>query len=126
DVQSVPISLLTYTPTNVSSKMQRSGSYLQWRSDPKPLHTIIDTVLAQDPNAAPVIVIQWLELALFERDMAAAERALAAMPMGGCRDEGIVFPNSWCQGLVARLRGDEPSARADRKSTRLNSSHQII
>jgi tetratricopeptide (TPR) repeat protein len=34
------------------------------------------------------------------------------MPMGGCRDEGIVFPNSWCQGVVARLRGDEPSARA--------------
>ena len=104
--------VLAITPTDVSTKMQRAWVDLQWRSDPKPLHTIIDTVLAQDPNAAPVIVIQWLELALFERDMAAAERALAAMPMGGCRDEGIVFPNSWCQGLVARLRGDEPSARA--------------
>ena len=104
--------VLAITPTDVSTKMQRAWVDLQWRSDPKPLHTIIDTVLAQDPNAAPVIVIQWLELALSERDMAAAERALAAMPMGGCRDEGIVFPNSWCQGLVARLRGDEPSARA--------------
>jgi len=104
--------VLAMTPTDVSTKMQRAWVDLQWRSDPKPLHRIIDTVLAQDPNAAPVIVIQWLELALFERDMAAAERALAAMPMGGCRDEGIVFPNSWCQGLVARLRGDEPSARA--------------
>jgi TolB-like protein/Flp pilus assembly protein TadD/predicted Ser/Thr protein kinase len=104
--------VLAITPTDVSTKMQRAWVDLQWRSDPKPLHTIIDTVLAQDPNAAPVIVIQWLELALSERDMAAAERALAAMPMGGCRDEGIVFPNSWCQGLVARLRGDEPSAGA--------------
>ncbi len=104
--------VLAITPTDVSTKMQRAWVDLQWRSDPKPLHTIIDTVLAQDPSAAPVIVIQWLELALSERDMAAAERALAAMPMGGCRDEGIVFPNSWCQGVVARLRGDEPSARA--------------
>jgi TolB-like protein/Flp pilus assembly protein TadD len=104
--------VLAITPTDVSTKMQRAWVDLQWRSDPKPLHTIIDTVLAQDPNAAPVIVIQWLELALSERDMAAAERALQAMPMGGCRDEGIVFPNSWCQGVVARLRGDEPSARA--------------
>ncbi|HEU0209261.1 MAG TPA: protein kinase [Candidatus Udaeobacter sp.] len=104
--------VLAITPTDVSTKMQRAWVDLQWRSDPKPLHTIIDNVLAQDPNAAPVIVIQWLELALSERDMAAAERALQAMPMGGCRDEGIVFPNSWCQGVVARLRGDEPSARA--------------
>jgi tetratricopeptide (TPR) repeat protein len=104
--------VLAITPTDVSTKMQRAWVDLQWRSDPKPLHTIIDTVLAQDPSAAPVIVIQWLELALFERDMAAAERALAAMPMGGCRDEGIVFPNGYCQGLVARFRGDEPSARA--------------
>jgi len=34
------------------------------------------------------------------------------MPPGGCFDENIPFPNSWCQGLVARLRGDEPAARA--------------
>jgi serine/threonine-protein kinase len=33
------------------------------------------------------------------------------MPPGGCYDENIPFPNSWCEGLVARLRGDEPAAR---------------
>jgi tetratricopeptide (TPR) repeat protein len=33
------------------------------------------------------------------------------MPAGGCNDENIPFPNSWCEGLVARLRGDEPAAR---------------
>jgi TolB-like protein/Flp pilus assembly protein TadD/predicted Ser/Thr protein kinase len=104
--------VLTISPKDVPTKMQRAWVDLQWHSDPKPLHTIIDTVLAQDPSVAPVIVIQWLELALSERDMAAAERALAAMPTGGCRDEGIVFPNTWCQGVVARLRGDEPSAQA--------------
>jgi TolB-like protein/Flp pilus assembly protein TadD/predicted Ser/Thr protein kinase len=104
--------VLAISPKDVPTQMQRAWVDLQWHSDPKPLHTIIDTVLAQDPSVAPVIVIQWLELALSERDMAAAERALAAMPMGGCRDEGIVFPNSWCQGVVARLRGDEPLARA--------------
>ena len=77
----------------------------------KPLHTTIETILAEDPSAPPVIVYQWLDLALRERDPAAAERALAAMPAGGCYDENIPFPNSWCEGLVARLRGDEPAAR---------------
>jgi len=73
---------------------------------------MIETILAQDPNAAPVFIDHWLELAFSERDPTAAERALAVMPTGGCYDESIPFPNSWCQGLVARLRGDEPAARA--------------
>jgi tetratricopeptide (TPR) repeat protein len=32
------------------------------------------------------------------------------MPVGGCYEENIPFPISWCEGLVARLRGDEPAA----------------
>ena len=103
--------VLAITPKDVTSKVQRAWVDLQWRADPKPLHMTIETILAQDPSAVPAIVIQWLELALSERDPAAAEHALAAMPIGGCRDENIAFPNSWCQGLVARLRGDEPAAR---------------
>jgi serine/threonine-protein kinase len=55
----------------------------------------------------------WLTSAV-ERDPVAAERALAAMPAGGggCYEESIPFPNSWCEGLAARLRGDRPAARA--------------
>jgi serine/threonine-protein kinase len=78
------------------------------------MHATIETILAEDPNAAPVLVNQWLDLAIWERDPAAAERALAGMPAdgGGCYAENIPFPNSWCEGLAARFRGDEPSARA--------------
>jgi eukaryotic-like serine/threonine-protein kinase len=104
--------VLTIAPTDIATKVQRAWVELQWRSDPKPLHTAIETVVAQDPNAARGTAIQSLELALSERDKDAAERALAAMPPGGCRDENITFPNSWCEGVVARLRGDEPAARA--------------
>jgi tetratricopeptide (TPR) repeat protein len=74
------------------------------------MHTTIERILANDPSAAPVIVNSWLALILRERDPAAAKRALAAMPPGGCYDENIPFPNSWCEGLVARLRGDESAA----------------
>jgi len=105
---------LAIAPKDVPSRVRRAWVDLEWRSDPKPLHTAIQTILAEDPNAAPVLVEQWLAVALRERDAAAAERALAAMPAGGggCYDDGIPFPNSWCEGLVARLRGDEPAARA--------------
>jgi tetratricopeptide (TPR) repeat protein len=41
----------------------------------------------------------------------AAERALSILATNGCQDEGIPFPRAWCEGMVARLRGDEPAAR---------------
>ena len=117
--------VLAIAPQDVTSKVQRAWVDLQWRADPKPLHTTIKTVLAQDSSAVPAITIQWLELALSERDPAAAEHAAAAMPIGGCRDENIAFPSGWCQGLVARLRGDEPAARVAFTSARKELS-QIV
>ena len=104
--------VLAIAPNDIPSRVRRAWTDLEWRADPKPLHTAIETILAADPNAAPVLVDQWLGLALRERDPAAAERALAVMPTGGCNDENIPFPNSWCEGVVARLRGDGPAARA--------------
>jgi eukaryotic-like serine/threonine-protein kinase len=104
-------SVLAIAPKDITTKVRRASVDFQWRADTKPLHATIDAVLAQDPNAAPLIVFQWLELALSERDLAAAERALVNMPADGGYDENIPFPNSWCEGLVARLRGDEPAAR---------------
>jgi serine/threonine-protein kinase len=38
---------------------------------------------------------------------------LAAISPGGCQDGAIPFSKSWCQGLVARLRGDESAARVE-------------
>ena len=103
-------SVLVIAPKDVASNVRRAWVEVEWRADPKPMHTMIDTILAEDPSAAPVISNSWLALILRERDTAAAGRVLAAMPPGGCYDENIPFPNSWCEGLVARLRGDEPAA----------------
>jgi tetratricopeptide (TPR) repeat protein len=55
---------------------------------------------------------------LRERDSTAAERALAAMPEDGCYDENIPFPNSWCHGLAARLRGDDTATHTAFTSAR--------
>jgi len=107
-------SVLTIAPNDVPSRVRRAWVDLEWRADPKPLHTMIETILAEDPNAAPHVADRWFVLALREHDPATAQRALAAMPADGgeCYDENIPFPSGWCEGLAARLRGDEPVARA--------------
>ena len=104
--------VLAIAPKDIPSRVRRALVDLESRANPKPLRTTIETILAEDPNAAPFLVDQWLDLALLERDSAAAQRALAAMPEDGCYDENIPFPDGWCEGLAARFRGDEPTARA--------------
>jgi eukaryotic-like serine/threonine-protein kinase len=105
---------LAMAPKDIPSRVKRAWIDLESRANPKPLHAAIETILAEDPNAAPVFAVEWLFLSLRERDPDAAQRALAIMPDGGggCFDENIPFPNSWCEGLAARLRGDETAARA--------------
>jgi len=105
---------LTIAPKDIPTRVRRAWVDLEWRADPKPLRAAIDTILAEDPSAAPYVAEKRLALALRERDPAAAERAIAAMPVDGgeCYDDNIPFPNSWCEGLAAHLRGDESAARA--------------
>jgi tetratricopeptide (TPR) repeat protein len=103
---------LAIVPKDVPSRVRRAEVDLEWRADPNPLRTTIETILTEDPSSAPVVVDLWLAVALHERDYAQAQRALQTMPTGGCYEENIPFPNTWCEGLVARLRGDEPAARA--------------
>jgi TolB-like protein/tRNA A-37 threonylcarbamoyl transferase component Bud32/Flp pilus assembly protein TadD len=109
---------LTIAPKDVTTKVRRAWVDLEWRADTKPLHNTIDAILAENPSVAPVVVDRWILLALRERDAAAAQRALDAMPVDGCYDENIPFPNSWCVGLAARLRGDQTAARAAFTSAR--------
>jgi TolB-like protein/class 3 adenylate cyclase/Flp pilus assembly protein TadD len=102
---------LTIAPNDITLRTQRAKVALRSQADTKPLHTIIETVVSENPNAAPVVAGEWLPLALYERDPDAAQRALAAMPAGGCYDASIPFPNPWCEGLSARMRGDQQAAR---------------
>jgi tetratricopeptide (TPR) repeat protein len=91
---------------------------LENRADAKPFHTTVDAILAEDANAALGFVNPWLFVLLRERDSVGAQRALSKMGDGGCFDENIPFPNGWCQGLAAWVRGDERAARAALNSAR--------
>ncbi len=102
---------IAIAPNDPNFIAQRAAVELDWHADTKPLHAAIDQILARDPSEAATIADQWLYLALCEKDMPAASKALEAMTENGCQEEGLPYPRSWCEGLVAREKNDNDAAR---------------
>ncbi len=104
---------LEVVPQDVATRAVRARVDLDWHADTKPVHTTIEAILVEDPSAAPSIATSWLILALCERDLAAADRALVAL--GGnalALSPTIRFNHDFVEGLIARMRGDGTAARA--------------
>jgi TolB-like protein/class 3 adenylate cyclase/Tfp pilus assembly protein PilF len=103
---------LAVAPKDVVTRVTRAQVDLHWRADPKPLHTTIEAILAEDPSAAPTLAGLWLNLALCEHDPVAANRALVALSGDSYRLFNIVLSPACVEGLIARIRGDTAAARA--------------
>jgi len=100
---------LTLAPHDVDSRVTRAWVDLEWKADSRPLHEMIGQLFKEDRARAPDLADQWFYVALCERDPAAASEALAVMPARGTSID-LNFPRSWCEGWVARMRGDESGA----------------
>jgi TolB-like protein/class 3 adenylate cyclase/Flp pilus assembly protein TadD len=72
----------------------------------------INTVEAEGPSSAAEVAIPSFWLALWERDLPAAARALAKIPSEGNVEGRYPFPHSLYEGLLAKLRQDAPAARS--------------
>jgi TolB-like protein len=77
-----------------------------------PLHETIHDVIAKNPASTSSIADLWFDLALCEHDNAEIAQALAVISETGSQPEFVTLPRFFCQGLAARVRGDEPAARA--------------
>jgi serine/threonine-protein kinase len=99
-------------PNDVDTKVARAFVDLQWRADTRPLHTVIDTVLAENPAIAPTLADTWLALALCEHDFGTASRALAALGNNSTTLDNISLSPAFARGLVARAQGDSVAADA--------------
>jgi TolB-like protein/predicted Zn-dependent protease len=104
--------VLALSPKDVPSRVRRALVDVEQHADDAPFHTTIDTILAEDPNASLCFVNPWLFLVLRARDPAAVQRALFNMTDCGCFDENIPFPSSWCEGQLAKWRGNDSAALA--------------
>src|SRR6516165_9980912 len=100
-------------------RANRDLFYLIWKGDTRPLHQTIDSILEQGPGAIAPAADTWFQCALAERDSAAAERALVALPENQCWGEGTIYlSRSFGEGLLARMTKDEARARTAFKAAR--------
>jgi len=102
---------LTIVPNNVDTKVARALVELLWHADTRPLHNTIETVLADNPALAPSLADTWLTLALSERDLPAASRAVAALGNNPITSDAISLSPAFAQGLVAKVQGDTTAAQ---------------
>ncbi|CAN5274105.1 hypothetical protein BH20VER2_BH20VER2_12220 [soil metagenome] len=116
---------IALAPNDLVPRLQRAAVDMNWRADTRLLRTAIESAVSANPAAAPAIADQWIDFAFHARDSAAAERALAQLSPDGCHMASVPFPRTWCEGLAARLRGDENTARQAFIATRDEAAQMV-
>ena len=108
---------MAISPKDVPSRVRRALVDLEEHANSKAFHTEIDAILSEDPNASLCFVNPWLFLILRAPNLT-SQRALFNMTECGCFDENVPFPNGWCEGQLAKFRGNESAALAEFNSAR--------
>ena len=103
---------IALTPKDAAFRAARADIELDWHADPRPVVSTVQGIIAEDSRESENLAESWLRASLCQRDFDGAVRALAHLPMAGCHQETIPLPRSWCEGVVAQLRGDKAAAHA--------------
>jgi serine/threonine-protein kinase len=101
---------LAVAPKDPNTRVWRALVDMDSRADTQPMHDIIEKIISEDPSAVDLIAGHWLHLALCERHEAEMGRALASLPPEGVVRRDLLMPRPFCEGLVARARGDVTGA----------------
>lgn len=116
---------LALAPKDRAALVNRGLAELDWRADVRPLRNTVAAILAEDPAAAAAFANTSMLIALCERDLDAAVRALEALP-GSSFGPGILQMNRACtEGLIARVRGDTSAAHAAFSTARVQQEELI-
>ncbi len=118
DLREVLDRALGIAPEDPTLQVERAMAEFDSHGNTRLVHETVQTVLAKDSAAGSLIGFRWFQIALCEGDADSASRALAAMKPSGIYEEGVPYPRSWGEGLVARLRNDPEAARASFVSAR--------
>src|SRR5437016_391147 len=102
---------LAVTPNDAVARVARGLAELDSDATVRPGQMAIQEVLANDSGDGVKIVDRWFNIALCARDADDARRALASMlPEGITWGANVRTPRSFCEGLAARVFGDNESA----------------
>ena len=102
---------LAVAPANANIQINRAQLELEWKADVKPFTAALRKLEAADASAVGSFAEQLFYLASCQRYWDEAARAVSIMPPDGCREEAFPFPRAWCEGVLARFRGDGEKAR---------------
>jgi TolB-like protein len=104
---------LALEPRSVTFRTGPASIAVHAQADIAPLRAVVNTIEAEGPSsAAEVALDSSFQLALRERDPAAAARALASIPSEGDVGYFFKYPRAWYEGLLAKLRQDAPGAHS--------------
>src|SRR5437764_1334277 len=120
--------VLALHPDKKPARIFRAFIEVEHRADTGPWRVAIEKILAEDPASAkdPFLTGQHFTLALFDRDLDTAGVLATALPQKDSPDG--VYPDFGCDfwmGVVARLKGDETSARAAFMRARIEQEQEI-
>jgi TolB-like protein/Tfp pilus assembly protein PilF len=101
---------LRVAPGDPTFRLRRAQVDFDSRADIQPTHEVIQSIITEDPSASYVIADQWFDLALCQRDATEMASALASLSPEGRQWTNVAVPRSFCEGLVARARGDSTAA----------------
>src|SRR2546430_7816381 len=106
--------ILALHPDDKPTRIFRAFIEVDQRADTGPWRVAIEKILAEDPASAkdPFLTDQRFILALFDRDWDAAGVLATAISPKNSPDWYLDFGRDFWMGVVARLKGDETSARA--------------
>jgi TolB-like protein len=105
--------ILLIDPNNTEALIDRAGVELYTKADVRPLHQVLESILARNPELLPRIANERLDCALLERDFATAKEILAALrPRPAFNDGPLHFNYQFGEGFIARMTGDEVAARS--------------
>ena len=103
---------LAVSPRDYFARILRALLPFSERADIGPLRTELSAILKEEPGAAEKISDVLFRCAMAERNSAAANRALAAIPPEGISPGGnFIFPREWFVGVAARTFQDVATAR---------------
>ncbi len=112
--------LISLDPDNLGYRLGRPHLDINERADTRATHAALETIPADSSESA----VMRLELAFYDRDPAAADRAMADLRVHGPDAfepgrGGMQFTMALQEALIARMKGDTAGARAAFKAARV-------
>ncbi len=104
-------SVLAWMPDPFDFQLARAKVEVASRADVRRWYDVVWGDAARTAEAN-LLAFERLELALAQRDYAAAQAALNSNALPDFKWDGYVTPRAWYEGLIAEGRGDQEQARA--------------